>query len=65
MSDDVTADCVGGENEHFSHMVVPFTEREIIWNGFNTAGAFYDFSLEWEKSLDPDYLRLPVSSLFR
>ena len=48
MSDDVTADCVGGENEHFSHMVVPFTEREIIWNGFNTAGAFYDFSLEWE-----------------
>ena len=47
MSDDVTADCVGGKNGHFSHMGVSFPESDEIWNGFNTAGSFVnDFPIE-------------------
>ena len=55
MSDDVTADCVGGKNGHFSQMVVPFPEKSKDL-GFNGAESFISrFFIEWKRVHDLNY----------
>ena len=51
MSDDVPANCLGGENGHFSHH---FRKSQKIWEEFNGSESFVSqFFIEWNGVLHP------------